>query len=1331
MSTSSTSAVAIQPPLEKHLIPEQLEMRQIQKQIFWNPLTFTLTTWLYPLMKVGYKKLLVEEDLPLLADKEQSHNLTHWLDKYISQASDPEILAQEEGEMKPKLTLIYAILPYVMPMILIDALCQIVGVATTTLQSLLIQEVLKFVDSTTPRENLFIQNGYGLACVMFGVQLLYTISQAVSRAIGQMLQLRVKTAIVNAVYKKSLTLSSEARRAFPPGKINSLVGSDSQSIMNFIDGMNKIWSMPIQLVLSIYFVSTLLHASTTVAAGVFIGLGALSAFISGPLSKAFKGYAKSLDDRTNVLREFLYGVKVVKYQGLEESMEEKIMKKRKLQEASLMEVCKGFMLFTTIILLQNSLTGPLTFITYGALENDMDPTIVFPALSFLSSLFAISDSLPQIIFSTTNSIVSYKRLSSFLLAKESDPNDKPILKTVSQNDSEPAIHLDTVSFTWERVTDDKTDEKPKKKNGSKSSSEDLLELSESSSESSNNDIFKLEDVSLSIKRGSLVAVVGATGSGKSSLLAGLAGAMRKTGGQAVITGSVAYCAQEPWIISGTIQENITLLDNRLNDLCTNAIEACSLKKDLTSFPAGIGTQIGEKGINLSGGQKARIALARAITKNPDVYILDDPLSALDAHVSKDIFDGTIRGPLMKPKTVIIATHLLHILPSVDQVVVMDGGKIVQNGTFSDLMVNENGKLFEILKDYHLDDETEDDESKSKATKKKATETEENDAEMQEAEDRETGAVSSATYESFARALGYKWVGIMAFCFVFLVGISVVQQLSLSAWTANTWNVKNPTATYLGTYSSVSALLALVDLSVWAMMLFACARASCVFHDKALKGLLRAPMSFYDQQPIGRILNRMGADVRNMDMNTGMVLLSLFDTSYLAIGILVITCVSSPIVIPIVFGLVCCVWFIYAFFKPSYRELRRLTSIMQSPLTAHVSETLTGTPTILAYNAQDVFTAKQFQTLDKSILSTLLFNSTMFWVTTRLNVLSAVITFIVALFGVSGIMPASYVGVALTQITYFAPVINTVLILAAQLEVQFVSAERLNFYAEKLPSEAQRSLPKDGTLNEWPSAGSISIDSLTLAYESRPDHNVINGISLKFNAGEKIGVVGRTGSGKSTLMDAFFRIIEATGGRIEIDGQDIATLGLKKLRSSIQMIPQNPILFDGTVKSNIDATGKYSDKEIWYALECCGMKEYVVGLSAKLDSVITQGGTNLSAGQRQLLCLAKVLLEKSKILIMDEATSSVDAESDLRIQESMKTYFKDATVLSVAHRLNTIAAFDKVLVLENGKVAEFDAPHLLLMKENSIFAEMVNATGVANAAVIRNVAKNYSETNETI
>ncbi|ORY40168.1 P-loop containing nucleoside triphosphate hydrolase protein [Rhizoclosmatium globosum] len=1029
----------------------------VPQRIKWNPLTFATVAWIYPVLRTGYKKPLEESDLPLLGENESAINLQKWLDAVV------------------------------------DAFCQLTAVAMTTLQSLMIGEILKYVNPLFPREDLFWNNGVGLAFLMLGMQLLYTFAETISQSIGMVLQLRIKGAVVNAVYKKSLNLSSKSRRAFPAGKVNSLASSDVQMIMAFVESVNKVWSMPVQLCLSLYFVSRLMGVATATAGGIFVGLAGLSAALSGPLGNAFKEYMKTLDkERLQCTRE----------------------NSSCACQANHCTIPYRFRIYLLIgvIVLQNTLTSPLTFITYGALGHEMSPQIIFPSLSFLSSLMAISGMLPQIVFAVLQSTVSYKRLSNFLLAEEAVPEDKPSSEAVAA-DNASSIILDNASFTWEQVSEVKDEEELKaeqakekklnKKNKGKVTPPLAEKVNSPAVVETDSDVFALENFSFSVKKGSLVAVVGATGSGKSSLLAGLAGSMRKTSGNATIFGSVAYCPQEPWIISGTIQENITLLDANLADAAQTAIEAYTNWRE---------------GINLSGGQKARIALARAITKNPDVYILDDPLSALDSHVN-----------------VVIATHLLHILPQVDQVIVLDGGKIVQNGTYNDLIADTNGKLFETMKDYHLDDE----ETASKSTKKATVAAKETDKEeTAEAEDRETGAVSFATYKSYAKPL-------------VSIGFSSRQRCLYSSvvlMLQSNWHSPLGRQT-TGTEQSKHIILYIyLGLSIFVSLVM---------------------------------------DVRSLDNGTGMIITNLFDSVYIVVATLIIT---------------------------------------------------------------------------------------------------------FAILGVTGVMPSALVGVALTQISYFAPSFK-----------EFCSLLRTS--KPTLPQEAPRILPKDATLSNWPTAGSIEIRDLKLAYESRPDHLVVNGISSRFKLVKKLV------------------LSVAQSGTISIDGENISSLGLKKLRTSIQMIPQNPVLFDGTVRSNIDVLTKYSDDDLWYALECVGMKEYVSGLSGKLDSPITEGGTTCLLVS--VNCVpAKVLLEKSKILIMDEATSSVDAESDKRIQDSMKTYFKDATVLSVAHRLNTIAAFDKVLVLENGKVAEFEPPHLLLSREGTIFGEMVNATGVANAAVIRDIAKDH-------
>ncbi|KAI8621103.1 P-loop containing nucleoside triphosphate hydrolase protein [Chytriomyces sp. MP71] len=1145
----------------------------------------------------------------------------------------------------------------------------------------------------------FLDNGYVLAIAFFLLQLLSAFVTASMNSLVTITNIRVGAAVTNALYKKGLRLSFKARQEHPPAKINSYCASDVAAIKFFLTAFNRSWIMPIQVVISLVLTAQLLHAATAVSAAVFISLSFAGTFVMPKLIKFRKEYLAGQDKRTKILREFLYGVKVIKYHGLEEHMEGKIKAARNEQVVTMYSIAFWSSIFLLILIAQQGLTTPLTIIAYGALGNEMSPGVIFTAISLLSGLISISAQYQSILAGVSNGLVSYRRLTQFLLADEVEPDHIPRFKAAEKDPLSLALMLEEASFTWETKETDM-------------------------------DVFKLEGISLSVPRGSLVAIVGATGSGKSSLLSGIAGTMRKTSGQATVYGTVGYCPQEPWILSGTIEENVTLLDASLKDKCAAAVEACALAKDLNSFPSGLWTQIGEKGVNLSGGQKARVALARAIARNPDIYILDDPLSALDAHVGKEIFEGTINGPVMKNKTVFLATHLLHVLPKVDHVIVMESGKIVQNGAFGDLLADTKGRLFDIMKDYHLDDVTDQNEVEEKAVTKVVKKDGQDSDEKVVEEDRKTGRVTWSTYMSYFRACGTKYTGGMAVAAVIRCVIVVLSNLFLAFWTSNYLNLSS--TQYLYIYSAFSILGPIISFLVIDLPInYLTVKAGSYFHDHALAGLMKSPMYFYDTQPIGRILNRMTSDMAQIDGPMSMYWGNFIANATGQFANLIVLWYTSWQFVPISIFLLIVAVFVFNFYRKTYRELKRLNAILQSPITAHLSETLNGISTIQAYKAHATFIEKQLIKTDQSNLATMLFTHAQYWFTLRMELIGSLVTLALSLFGVSGIMDSRFIALSLSLTMNWAGGISWMLWNFGELETSMVAVERLNHYSHELSSEASRFLPKDGQFSNWPRTGTIAINELELRYESRPDLAVINSISLNIKAGEKIGIVGRTGSGKSTLMDSFFRIIEASKGAILVDGEDISTFGLKKLRTSIQMIPQTPILLDGSVRSNIDSTEKYTDDEIWYALECCGMKEYVSGLSDKLESRITEGGSNLSAGQRQLLCLAKVLLEKGKILIMDEATSSVDAESDLRIQDSMTSHFKDATVLSVAHRLNTIAAFDRILVLDQGRVAEFDAPHVLLSREGSIFGEMVQATGAANAVVIADIAKSHFASSQSM
>ncbi|KAJ1552729.1 Canalicular multispecific organic anion transporter 2 [Cladochytrium tenue] len=533
------------------------------------------------------------------------------------------------------------------------------------------------------------------------------------------------------------------------------------------------------------------------------------------------------------------------------------------------------------------------------------------------------------------------------------------------------------------------------------------------------------------------------------------------------------------------------------------------------------------------------------------------------------------------------------------------------------------------------------------------------------------------------------------------------------------------------------------------------RAGRKFHNEALRGLMRAPMSFYDVQPVGRILNRMTNDLFNIDWVFGMLTGNALMNLSALLADVVVMAVCSPYVLLLFAAISLAIVHVFRFFQASYRELKRLSQIMQSPLSACVSETLTGLPSILPLRLQRPFVARQRASTDAAVLSGLLLLSAQMWFDLRVQLLCALVILLLCLLGVAGLMAPAAAGLALSLALSFTVLLDETFLVYAKIEGVLASAERLVHYMEGLPSEAPRVLPGDAALAEkWPSHGAIEVRDLELRYEnsgSGPDAPppVIRGVSLDIRPGEKVAIVGRTGSGKSTLVDALFRITEFAAGSIFVDGvgeyemgrrrgdeapaamgkeigdgfsRDISKVGLSTLRRGVQIIPQNPTLFNGTIRSNVDLFSRFTDDRIWEALEAVGLKDFVTGLEKKLDYTVTEGGSNLSSGQRQLLCLSRVLLEDAKIVVLDEATSAIDADADRRVRALLRSpRLRAATVLSIAHRLDAAAAADRVLVLDAGEVAEFATPLELLDRPSSLFAALVAATGRENAAAIRRAA----------
>ena len=810
-----------------------------------------------------------------------------------------------------------------------------------------------------------------------------------------------------------------------------------------------------------------------------------------------------------------------------------------------------------------------------------------------------------------------------------------------------------------------------------------------------------------------------------------------------IRGSIGYVPQTPFIMNASLRDNIlfgSAFDADKYEVgvvawreAQKVLEACCLKPDIAVLPAGDATEIGEKGINLSGGQKTRVSLARAVYQNCDMwgrrggvthsYLLDDPLSAVDAHVGKHIFRECVRG-LLRNKCVVLVTHALEYLPVCDRVIVLEKGRVEDAGDFAAVSGKKEGVLAGLLaaqkeaKEKEGGDETPSDETpgvelsplaeETEKKEEKAEEKKEEKGKLTTQETRVEGQVRRSVYSLYFASAG----GACVVVFVLLAYVLAEVVRAVNNWWVTFWSNDSAgkTATwYLAIYVALGVLTILAAAFSHLLLFLRGLRASTSLHDKLLRGIMRSPMSFFDQTPLGRITNRVSKDVYTVDQTIPSVLDSLLQCLFSVFSTLVIIIVAMPLfvlfLIPLVF------YYVYEgrFYVRSSREIKRLDSISRSPIYANFGETLDGTPVIRAYQKQAQFVAKNYALLDRNQRAYFLITSSNCWLGIRLEFVGTVIIGATALLAVVGKNPANVVftSMAALAISYALDVtqtLNWVVRMATDMETQIVAVERIQEYAE-LPSEAPAHIAATAPAEAWPAQGDVVIEDLTMRY--RPElEPVLKHISLHITPGEKVGVVGRTGAGKSSLVLCLMRIVELEAGRIVIDGVDISTIGLEDLRSKMAIIPQEPLLFSGSVRDNLDPFKQYTDEEIWSSLERARMRQTVAENPAGLEAVVEEHGSNFSVGQRQLLCVARALLRKSKVILMDEATASIDVETDLTIQKTIRSEFKDSTVITIAHRIHTISDSDKVLVLDLGEVKEFDAPGVLLSDKNSLYSQLV-------------------------
>ncbi|KAF9942250.1 hypothetical protein BGZ67_002583 [Mortierella alpina] len=1254
---------------------------------------------------------------------------------------------------------------------------RIASSALTYVLPQLLNELLAFIGSFQTPNPKPLEVGIILAFGMFFASLLCSFCMAQAFQVALNLGIEARTALIAMIYRKSLKLSSAAKQKSTAGEINNHMSVDSERWSEALVFMPMFISIPIELIIAIWMLYQQISWSVFVGLGTIIILTPVQGIIAKFFMKAKAQKLEAMDGRIRIMNEILSGIKIVKLYGWEESFRDRVNVYRRREVATLRRIGVIFsflsIMFSSIPLLV-ALVSFAVYATVGGPDfgpGEISAQRVFVSISLFGMLNRPIGMLSHLIAEAIGLLVATRRIQKFLLAEEIAESTTESIKTLPEDPTIPVIEITNGTFAWETEGPEVETEKEKRRREkleNRKYKQLVKEARNAGKPIPEKDVSvekdygpTLTDINLAISRGSLAAVVGRVGQGKTSLLNAIIGDMYRREGHVRVYGNMAYVAQQAWIVNATLKDNIVfgnVFDQAKYD---HIIMACGLLPDIAMLPAGDQTEIGERGINLSGGQKQRVSLARAAYEDADVYLFDDPLSAVDAHVDQHLWQNLI-GPngLLKSKTRVLVTHAIHHLEQADQIVVIRDGKISETGKYNALMANKDA-FYQLITDYsvnqgkqHHNDEKNgtisDSEDEDEATQdggEKASDAivkKDDKAELIAEEKVVIGSVSWNVYKIYAKAASYKWSIAVVILFVTAQAVQIGTNLWLKHW-ASVAGTGEDVGMFLGVYGALIFIFMLLNVgSSYVAMVLAAIRASTRLHDRLLTTMMRLPMSFFDTTPLGRIVNRFSSDFFGIDELTPWNFINVLVCGSSVLGTIVVIATTTPVFLAIVPPLIVIYLLVQAYYIRSSRALKRIDSVSKSPIYQHFSETLTGVSTIRALGASDRFIADNAAKADiaaNAMFSWVVSNR---WLQIRLEALGAFIVLAAALFAVLGreTLSSGNVGLALSYALSVTLDITWLVRSYCDLQNQLVAVERVDEYASKnpeAPAETEVQLPEN-----WPQAGRVEFKNYSTRYREGLDL-VIKNISFEVQPGEKVGIVGRTGAGKSSLTLALFRIVEAAnshwakashngpdqdadptkeeqitdlekidveedGGSIWIDGIDISTVGLSYLRQHLAIIPQDPTLFVGTVRENLDPFNELEDADLWEALERAHLKEHISSLAGGLSFKVSQNGDNFSVGQRSLICLARALLRKTKILILDEATAAVDVETDELIQKTIRKEFADRSILTIAHRIKTVMDSNKILVLEQGRVVEFEAPTVLLQRPDSLFYSLAQQAG---------------------
>lgn len=1253
-------------------------------------------SWPYALLKIGLERPLGEQDLPDILDIDTSKFQRNYFERIWE---DEKKRSPDKPNLHRALLVDYFKTTWkVQPLYLLNSV-------STIVQAVALGYLIESFETGNGE-------GYQWAAVLVvcGVAILFEHHHAFFITWRKGMQMRISC--VGAIYAKSLRLSSTHQGTnASTGKIMNLASNDVDRFLLAALFINYLFWSPLQS-LAILAVGWL-----TLGPAFAAGFGLLilvflpfQFYLSNRFAFFRSKIAAITDRRVNLVTQAVHGARIMKMSGFEWQFLERIQDIRKqeveqIQKANRLKAANEALFFAS-----NVVISLVIFLVHVWIGGELRPRDIFTVFTLVNILqLGMTKHVALGVMGVSEAYVSIGRIQKFLEYPELPTG----LRCDGTDDSDVALSMKEVTCHWNHLQE--TSRVP-------DMSEKSLEGSEASVANA------LSEVSIDFKKGQLTCIIGTVGSGKSALLQAVVGELTPYSGEiqrSYVT--LAYASQDPWIMDGTVKENITMgaqLDQEWYDAVVNA---CGLRLDFTQFANGDETIVGDRGVQCSGGQRARIGLARALYRDADVLVLDDPLSAVDAKVGRQLFNEAIMNlGVKRGKCVILTTHQ-HQYVNDERCVLVTRGRIGKVGTYGECVEAAGGKLTA-----HAADDTVDsvilnmDAGKSRNEDGDVQYTLPQDLEkasLNMKEENVTGDIRFETFVNYANAMGGLWVAVFLFILFTATQASVLVTVAFMGRWAERPVSEQKSWDILGIVIGMSLVVIFLASFRAAVSFYFTVKASKQLHDGMTKAVLRAPISFFDTNPLGRVLNRFSADVGSNDDLLPQTLFDFTVIFYIVIGAIVTTVTVLP------FALIAIPPLLYYFisvrrvFVTSTRELKRLEGLARSPIFAMLSESQSGVATIRANDSASYFVKKFELAHDAHTRSFFSFISASRWVGFRMDsimfMLMSVVSFLAVLFQQQGwfSIDPSILGLSISMLLQLAGMFQWCIRQSAEVVNLMVSVERVLAFRNIQPEAALELDFDKGLDSSWPKHGEIVVENLDVRYRAGLPL-ALDEASFSIPAGARIGVVGRTGSGKSTIVQTLFRLLEAEHGSISIDGVDISKTGLHRLRTSISVIPQMPTLFSGcTVRENLDLFGTHSDEAITKALNDSHLSEAIAELPDGYDSMVSEGGSNFSVGQRQLLCLARAILSKNKILVLDEATASVDRRTDQLLHESLHESFHNSTIIAVAHRLDTVIEHDLILVLGLGKVLEYGSPAELL-RAGGTFSKMVDETGEVMATSLR-------------